>query len=89
MGASSTDIVRLMLGEFSQPVLWANLIAWPVGWWVMHHWLEGFSARIGLDWRWNDAISSDWYPQARLFRQETPGDWDGVLAQVRAALAER
>jgi hypothetical protein len=45
--------------------------------------------RIGLDWRWNDAVASDWYPKTRLFRQETPGDWDGVLAQVRGALAER
>jgi putative ABC transport system permease protein len=29
-------------------VLWANLIAWPVGWWVMSRWLQGFSSRIAL-----------------------------------------
>jgi putative ABC transport system permease protein len=48
MGASSTDIVRLMLGEFSQPVLWANLIAWPAAYLVMRHWLEGFAHRIDM-----------------------------------------
>ena len=48
MGASSRDMVRLMLGEFSQPVLWANLIAWPLGWWAMDRWLKGFSAHISL-----------------------------------------
>jgi putative ABC transport system permease protein len=48
MGASSADILSLMLWSFAQPVLWANLIAWPVGWWAMSHWLQGFSARIAL-----------------------------------------
>ena len=48
MGASSTDIVRLMLGEFSQPVLWANLIAWPIAWWAMSRWLSGFAQRVDL-----------------------------------------
>jgi putative ABC transport system permease protein len=48
MGASSTDIVRLMLGEFSQPVLWANLIAWPAAYLIMRRWLEGFAHRIDM-----------------------------------------
>jgi len=49
MGASSTDIVRLMLGEFSQPVLWANVIAWPAAYFILRRWLEGFARHIGLD----------------------------------------
>ena len=48
MGASSTDIVRLVLGEFGQPVLWANLIAWPAAYLIMRRWLEGFAHRIDL-----------------------------------------
>jgi putative ABC transport system permease protein len=48
MGASNADIVRLLLQSFAQPVLWANLIAWPVAWWAMSRWLSGFAYRIGL-----------------------------------------
>lgn len=39
------------------------------------------------DWRWLTARpDSPWYPTARLFRQTTPGDWAGVVHQVREAL---
>jgi len=48
MGASTLDVVRLLLWQFAQPVLWANLIAWPVAWWVMSRWLQGFAYRVGL-----------------------------------------
>jgi len=48
LGASSTDIVRLMLGEFRKPVLWANLIAWPAAYLIMRRWLEGFVYRIDM-----------------------------------------
>lgn len=48
MGASSTDIVRLMLGEFVRPVLWANLMAWPAAYLIMRRWLEGFAYRIDM-----------------------------------------
>jgi putative ABC transport system permease protein len=48
MGASTPDILGLLLRSFAQPVLWANLVAWPLGWWAMDQWLRGFSARITL-----------------------------------------
>ena len=42
------------------------------------------------DWRWlMGREDTPWYPNLRLFRQESPGDWAGVIAAVRAALAER
>ena len=40
-------------------------------------------------WRWlRGRDDSPWYPTLRQFRQETAGDWDGVIARVTAALAE-
>ena len=42
------------------------------------------------DWRWMLGRSdSPWYPTMRLFRQERPGDWEGVFHKIRAALRER
>ena len=41
------------------------------------------------DWRWlMDREDSPWYPGMRLFRQTKVGDWDGVVARVRAALVQ-
>jgi putative ABC transport system permease protein len=49
MGATSGDILALLLWQFSKPVLWANLIAWPLAWWLMQYWLAGFAYHISLD----------------------------------------
>jgi putative ABC transport system permease protein len=48
LGARTRDIVRLLVWQFSRPVLIANLIAWPVAWWVMRDWLNQFDIRVGL-----------------------------------------
>jgi tetratricopeptide (TPR) repeat protein len=39
------------------------------------------------DWRWlQKREDSPWYPSARLFRQTTLGDWQGVIERVHAEL---
>jgi putative ABC transport system permease protein len=48
LGARIRDIVRLLVWQFSKPVILANLIAWPVAWWLMRDWLNTFDARISL-----------------------------------------
>jgi Flp pilus assembly protein TadD len=41
------------------------------------------------DWRWMiTGDSCPWYPSARLFRQTTLGDWDGVFRQMEERLAQ-
>ena len=51
MGAETGDVVRLLLWQFSRPVLWASLIAWPVAAYAMRSWLQGFAYHIDLDAR--------------------------------------
>ena len=48
LGARTRDIVRLLVWQFSRPVIIANLIAWPIAWWVMRDWLNNFDQRITL-----------------------------------------
>jgi len=48
MGASSREIVALLLMQFSKPVLIANIIAWPFCWYAVNQWLDRFEYRIEL-----------------------------------------
>jgi putative ABC transport system permease protein len=48
LGARTRDIVQLLVWQFSRPVIIANIIAWPVAWWMMRSWLNGFDQRIPL-----------------------------------------
>jgi putative ABC transport system permease protein len=48
LGARTRDIVRLLVWQFSKPVLLANVIAWPLAFWAMRNWLNGFDDRITL-----------------------------------------
>lgn len=49
LGAKVKDVVRLLVLDFSKPVIIANLIAWPVAWYLMRDWLNGFEQRIDLN----------------------------------------
>ncbi|MBS0419014.1 MAG: ABC transporter permease [Proteobacteria bacterium] len=48
MGAGRADILRLLFGQLTLPVLAANLIAWPVCFFLLRHWLAGFAYRVDL-----------------------------------------
>jgi len=50
LGASAANILLLLSKEFSKWVLIANLIAWPVAYYMMNRWLQNFAYQttIGL-----------------------------------------
>ena len=49
LGASSPGIVFLLAKEFGKLVVAANLLAWPIAYYVMGIWLQDFSYRIHLE----------------------------------------
>jgi putative ABC transport system permease protein len=48
LGAPLSTIMWLLTGQFIKWVIVANLIAWPVGYWIMNRWLQGFAFRASL-----------------------------------------
>jgi putative ABC transport system permease protein len=48
LGADTGNVIRLLLQQFAMPVLWANLVAWPVTAYAMHRWLQGFAYHVDL-----------------------------------------
>jgi len=48
MGATTGQVAALLLWQFLTPVLWANLIAWPIVWWLLRRWLVGFAYHVPL-----------------------------------------
>jgi len=50
MGASINNIVLLLSRHFIQLVLIANLIAWPLAFWVVNRWLQDYAYRVTISW---------------------------------------
>jgi len=77
--AAILSVADLLISVDSSPVHLAGGLNRPA--WVMLPFVS--------EWRWligrND---SPWYPSLRLFRQDKPDDWDGVVRRMAAALRE-
>jgi putative ABC transport system permease protein len=50
LGASITNVVRLISKEFVFAIILACLIAWPLAWYAAKRWLENFAFSISLNW---------------------------------------
>jgi putative ABC transport system permease protein len=48
MGANRADILGLLIGQLTRPVLAGNLVAWPVCYFILRHWLSGFAYHVDL-----------------------------------------
>jgi len=79
--AALVDALDLVISVDTSVVHLAGALGKPV--WVLN--------RYDQCWRWlRGRTDSPWYPTARLFRQQSAGDWPGVIRDVVEALhAER
>ncbi|HEX9654708.1 MAG TPA: ABC transporter permease [bacterium] len=50
LGASVAGIMALLSRDFLKLVVLANVVAWPVAYFMMNRWLETFAYRIDLGW---------------------------------------
>lgn len=50
LGATVSDIVKRLNQDFLRLVLIANLLSWPITWWIMNQWLKQFAYHISPPW---------------------------------------
>jgi putative ABC transport system permease protein len=50
MGASVSNIAFILSADFLKLVLIANIISWPVSWYVVNEWLKSFAYRTSFNW---------------------------------------
>ena len=75
--AAILTVVDLLISIDSSPVHLAGAMNRPT--WVL--------LPLVPDWRWLlERRDSPWYPNHRLYRQTSRGDWNTVMQQVRADL---
>ena len=51
LGASTGKILALLSGQFIKWIVLANVLAWPVAWFLMNKWLENFAFRTEIGWQ--------------------------------------
>lgn len=57
LGASVTNIVRMLSNDFLKLVAIAAIIAFPIAWYAANWWLQGFEFRTGVNW-WVFAVAA-------------------------------
>jgi putative ABC transport system permease protein len=50
LGASVPGVVYLLTKDFMKWIILANIIAWPVAYYLMNNWLQDFAYRIDISW---------------------------------------
>lgn len=50
LGASVSNIAGMLSKDFLKLVIIAALITFPVAWWAMNKWLQGFAYRVNISW---------------------------------------
>jgi putative ABC transport system permease protein len=48
LGASISGVAALLSRDFLRLVMLASLIAFPIAWWLMNHWLQDYQYRISI-----------------------------------------
>ena len=78
--AALMTALDLVIAVDTAPLHLAGALGRPV--WLLN--------RFDTDFRWlQGRDDSPWYPTLRQFRQSRPGDWDGVVERLAAALRDR
>lgn len=49
LGSSIASVVYILVKDFTKWVVYANIIAWPVAYFIMNSWLSGYAYRIDID----------------------------------------
>ena len=50
MGASVNDKLNMINKDFLRPVIFANIVAWPLAGWLMYIWIRQFAYHISFPW---------------------------------------
>jgi putative ABC transport system permease protein len=50
LGASTGHVIVLLSKEFIKWILLANIVAWPLAWFMMNKWLQNFAYKTNLGW---------------------------------------
>jgi tetratricopeptide (TPR) repeat protein len=71
--AAIMSLLDLIISSDTSPVHLAGALNRPL--WIL--------LQQSPDWRWMvDRVDNPWYPSARLFRQQSAGDWTGIVRKV-------
>ena len=73
LGASVQNILLLLSKDFLKLILVALVLAVPVGWFIMHEWLQDFAYRINIAW-WVFAVAGYYFTRHRIAGDQPPGN---------------